>query len=147
MSGGFSDATITGEDVLSLDLLNRGVGPAHQESLRVTVDGRPVASLNELISVSLGPEHSAEAKQSLHAVHNRVRTRFIPGGQTQFVFRAPKTAENAQLYELLVKQQNRWDLQLCYCSVFQECWQVLGKWQEPTHIEKCRRDESREFMP
>jgi len=147
MSAGFSDATITGEAVLSLDLLNRGVGPAHEESLRVTVDGRPVTSLPELISASLGPEHAAEAKQNLHSVNNRVRTRFIPGSQQQFVFRAPRISENAELYDLLVKQQHRWDVELCYCSVFQECWRVPGKWQEPEKIRECHRDESREFMP
>ena len=38
--GGFSDITPTGERVLSLDLLNRGVGPAKQRSLRVKVDDR-----------------------------------------------------------------------------------------------------------
>jgi hypothetical protein len=147
MVAGFSDVTLAGEDVLSLDLLNRGVGPAHEQSLHVKVGDSYVKSLSDLISASLGREQATKAKEVLHPVHNRVPSRFIPGGQTQFVFRIAKTAENSQYYELLVKDQARWDVDFCYCSVFQECWQVRGKWSEPAHVKHCVRDEAREFLP
>jgi hypothetical protein len=147
MAAGFSDVQPSGEDMLTLDLLNRGVGPAHEQSLRVTVDGRNVRSVDELITAALGPELAAQAKPVLHIVHNRVPTRFIPGGQSQAVFRIPKTAENAQYFDLLAKDTKRWDVAFCYCSVFQECWQVRGAWLEPERIKECRRNESREFIP
>jgi hypothetical protein len=147
MAAGFSDVQPSGEDMLTLDLLNRGVGPAHEESLQVTVDGRYVRSVDELVSAALGTELAAKAKSVLHTVHNRVPTRFIPGGQSQPVFRIPKSTENEQYFELLAKDTKRWDVALCYCSVFQECWQVRGKWLEPEPIRECRRDESREFIP
>jgi hypothetical protein len=145
--GGFSDVTLEGSQVLSLDLLNRGVGPAHQESLRLKVGDRYVKSVNELFAAALGPEQWVKGQAILHPVWNRVRTRFIPGGQSQFVFRLPRMAENAQLWDLLAKDQGRWNVEFCYCSVFQECWEVVSKWREPEHVEKCRRDESREFVP
>jgi hypothetical protein len=147
MQGGFSDVTPEDQKVLSLDLLNRGVGPAHEQSLRVKVDARYVRSVKELIAASLGPEQSGQAQGSLHGMFNRVRTRFIPGGQSQFVFRLPRTQENAQLWDLLAKAQDRWDVEFCYCSVFEECWEVRGIWKEPVHIKQCRRDEAREFLP
>jgi hypothetical protein len=147
VQGGFSDVTIEGEKVLSLDLLNRGVGPAHEQSLRVKVGGQYVKSVRELMSASLGPEQAEKAREILHPLWNRVRTRFIPGGQQQFIFRLARTTENAQFWDLLQKDEPRWDLEYCYCSIFQECWQVRGKWQEPEHIRQCRRDESREFLP
>jgi hypothetical protein len=59
----------------------------------------------------------------------------------------PRTAENAQLWDLLEKDEGRWNLEFCYCSVFDECWEVLSKWQEPEHVKQCHRDESREFLP
>jgi hypothetical protein len=59
----------------------------------------------------------------------------------------PRTAENAQLWDLLEKDEGRWDVEFCYCSVFEECWEVPSKWREPEHIKQCRRDESREFLP
>jgi len=111
MQGGFSDVTLAGESVLSLDLLNRGVGPAHERSLQVKVGDRYVKSLSEFLSASLGPEQALRAKDVLHPVWNRVRTRFIPGGQTQFVFRIAKSPENSQFWELLAKNQGQWDLE------------------------------------
>jgi hypothetical protein len=147
LQGGFSDATLAGEAVLSLDLLNRGVGPAHEESLRVKVADRYVKSVNDLISAALGSEQASKAQPVLHKLWNRVPTRFVPAGQSQLVFRIARTPENAQFWDALAKDEARWDVEFCFCSVFQECWQVRSKWHEPEHVKACHRDESREFIP
>ena len=147
MQGGFSDITPEGVRIISLDLLNRGVGPAHQQSLRVKVDGQHVRSLNEMIRASLGPEQAAAAQGVLEPMHNRVRTRFISGNDIQRVFRIPRTPENAQYWDQLEDFQPKWELEFCYCSVFKECWEVLGKWAEPAPVKACVRDEAREFLP
>jgi hypothetical protein len=147
LQGGFSTATPEDQEVISLDLLNRGVGPAHEESLRVKVGNRYVRSVNEFLSASLGNSQALEAKDALKPTWSRVRTRFIPGGQQQMVFRMRKTPENAEIWQRLVHESSRWDVQYCYCSVFEECWQVRGQLQEPERIRRCTRDESREFLP
>jgi hypothetical protein len=147
MQGGFSDVTDDGKDVLSLDLYNRGVGPAHEKSLRVKVGDGYVRSVSELISASLGSENAAKSKEVVHSIKNHVPARFIPGGQSQFVFRIPKTAENSQFWDLLKNDSERWQIEFCYCSVFQECWHVPGKWQDPKPVRQCERHEAREFLP
>ena len=149
LQGGFSDAMPDGTRVLSLDIFNRGVGPAHEQSLRVTVDGRPVSSLDELLKASLGPQRWKDAEPIFEGktLQNRVQTRFVPGGEQQFVFRIPRTPENATFWEQLQAAQSRWQVEYCYCSVFDECWQVPRKWEEPTPVQACARDEAREFMP
>lgn len=151
LQGGFSDRTLENEKVLSLDLINRGVGPAHEESLRVKVGDKYVRSVRDLFAASLGPEQWAKAGGALGGVldpvSNKIRTRFIPGGQIQYVFRLPRTPENAQFWDLLYKDQARWSAEYCYCSVFQECWIVPSKWVEPQPVKECRRDEPREFLP
>lgn len=79
MQGGFTDVTPEGERVLSLDLLNQGVGPAHEQSLRVTVDGRYVRSVSELLDAAFGPAQAAEAKSVLGlTARNQVKTRSSP---------------------------------------------------------------------
>jgi hypothetical protein len=147
LQGGFSTANLEGDRVLSLDLLNRGVGPAHQKSLRVKVDGRYVRSLDELISASIGPQQAADARTALNPLWNRVPTRFVPAGQSQLVFSMARTQANARYWEALAKAQPRWNVSFCYCSVFDECWEVVSKWREPQHVKQCRRDEAREFLP
>ncbi len=146
--GGFSDITPEGERVLSLDLLNRGVGPAKQRSLRVKVDDRYVTSVDELLAASLGPEQAQAAEKPLNFANNRVKMRFLaPGGALQRVFRSVKTAENAQYWEALEAAQPRWSLEYCYCSVFEECWYVPNQWEEPEPVDECVRDEPNEFTP
>lgn len=152
VQGGVSNVTNEGEEVLSLDLLNRGIGPAHEQSLRVKADGRYVKSVTELLAASLPPEQLAEVEKArkaeiLKIAQNNVRHRFIPGGAQQMVFRVPKTPENAQYWELLNAAWSKWDIEYCYCSVFDECWQVVGKFAEPTPVKECVRDEPHEFMP
>ena len=144
--GGFSDVTPAGERVLSLDLMNRGVGPAQERSLRIRVDGKYVKSVKELFAASIGPERTA-AMQTHTISKNRVRRRFIGPAGEQMVFRAARTPENAQHWDLLEAAQARWQVQYCYCSVFDECWYVAGKFAEPKPVEACVRDESNEFMP
>ena len=146
--GGFSDITPTGQRVLSLDLLNRGVGPAKQRSLRVKVDDRYVTSLPALLEATLGPEQARAAAKPLDIAANRVKMRFLaPDGELVQVFRSVKTPENAQYWELLEAAQPRWGLEFCYCSVFEECWYVRSKWEEPEPIDECVRDEPNEFTP
>lgn len=147
MEGGFSNGTPEGLDVLALDLFNRGVGPAHQQSLRVKVDGQYVTSVKELIAVSLGATPSADVVKGFKIFTNSARTRFIPGGAQQFIFRLSKTPENAPSWQLLDAARRKWDIEYCYCSVFHECWQVAATWAEPVPIKQCTRDEPREFVP
>jgi hypothetical protein len=152
VQGGVSNVTTDGEQVLSLDLLNRGVGPAHEQSLRVKADGRYVMSVDELLAASLPPDQLAEIKQAerertLLIAKNNVQHRFIPGGATQLIFRIPKTPENARQWDALNAVWSKWDIEYCYCSVFDECWQVFGIWAEPKPVKQCVRDEPREFTP
>lgn len=147
LQGGFSNATLAGQEVLSLDLLNRGVGPAHEQSLRVKSGGQYVKSLEELVALALGPDEARAARPTLKALQNTVRTRFVPAGGEQMVFRIAKTPENARYWDLLASARSTWEIEFCYCSVFHDCWQVAGQQTEPEPIARCTRDEAREFVP
>lgn len=152
VQGGVSNVTPEGTRVLSLDLLNRGVGPAHERSLRVKVGDRYVATVGELLAASLPADQLAEVErarkeQVLTIAGNNVQHRFIPGGQPQLIFRIARTPENARYWDMLDAVWKKWDIEYCYCSVFEECWQVNGIWGEPEPVEQCVRDEPREFTP
>jgi hypothetical protein len=152
LTGGFSTATTEGDEVLSLDFLNQGVGPAHERSLRVKVDGQYANSVNELITRSLPPDQAAEVLKAreddiLKVLKNNVRTRFVAAREPQLVFRIVRTPENARFWDMLEKANGRWDIEYCYCSVFNECWEVKGASGEPAPVDECTRDEAHEFMP
>lgn len=150
--GGFSTATPEGVEVLSLDFLNRGVGPAHEQSLRVKVGDQYVTSIKELIDKSLDPAQAAEVQKAqtdrtLRVLKNNVKTRFVPGGEQQLVFRIAKTPENERYWDMLDKAQENWNIEYCYCSVFEDCWEVRGVFSEPQPVDACSRDEPHEFTP
>jgi len=148
LEGGFSDITPEGDKVLSLDILNRGVGPAHEESMRVTVDGRYVKSLKALMIASLGLEYGPKADAAFEPslVANRVQKRFVAAGQQQAVFRIPRTID-PKMWDMLKAQESRWNVEFCYCSVFDECWAVHGRWADDRSVKECTRDEATEFLP
>jgi hypothetical protein len=152
LQGGFSDVTDEGKRILSLDLLNPGVGPAHQKSLHVKVNGKYVRSVDELIAASLTPEQAAEVQKArdegiLRINKNNVKHRFVAGGDLQMVFRSERTEENARVWQLLDDAQPKWSVSFCYCSVFNECWFVANKLAEPAPVKECVRDEPNEFTP
>jgi hypothetical protein len=152
MAAGVSDVTTEGAQILSLDILNRGVGPAHEKSLRVKVDGQYVASVDALIAASLTPDQAAEVQKARDArvlviTKNNVKHRFVPGGAEQMIFRTIRTPENARLWDLLDDATQKWSVEFCYCSVFDECWHVANKWAEPEPVKQCTRDEPNEFTP
>jgi hypothetical protein len=147
LQGGFSTATVDGGKAVALDFVNRGVGPAHEKSLRIKVKGTYVRSTKELIAAVLGPDQVEQAESILHPIYNKVQTRFIPGGQSQLVFHLQPTSDNASLFELLRNDVEHWQIEYCYCSVFDDCWQVLSNWQEPEPVKQCSRDEPHEFLP
>jgi hypothetical protein len=70
----------------------------------VKIGERYVQSAKELFSASLGPEQAVKPQEVLHPLWNRVRTRFIPGGQSQFVLSLARTAENAQFWDRLADE-------------------------------------------
>jgi hypothetical protein len=144
--GVISDATPAGAHQLSVDFYNNGVGPADERSLRISVRGRYVTSVPDLVNAALGPEDAKAAMPSFAKyLRNTVHSRFVAAKGDQFVFRIPKTAENAIWWNKLDQTTDSWKVSYCYCSVFDECWAV----REETHtpVKACTRDEPHEFMP
>jgi hypothetical protein len=114
----------------------------------VTVDGRYVKSLKAFMLASLGPENGAKAYTSFEPslVANRVQKRFVAAGQSQLVFKLQRSVD-PKMWDLLTAQESRWNVAFCYCSVFDECWAVHGRWADDKPVKQCTRNEATEFMP
>jgi hypothetical protein len=145
--GGVSDVNPDGADRISLDLVNNGVGPASERSLKVKIRGRYVTDVKDLVRTIVGPADGDKAAELLKDYHNGVHTRFIAAKDAQFVFRIDKTPQNARYWDLLAASQDRseWQIEYCYCSVFEECWAAIGETYTP--VKACKRDEAHEFKP
>lgn len=147
LEGGTSNASFAGERRLSVDLVNRGAGPAHQQSLRIAIGDHPVRSLDELFLHVFGESEAERASEALGPLVNNQETRFVRPGEERYVFLIRRTDANAEHWDRLNETYERegMTVEFCYCSVFGECWQVRGADRRETH--QCERDPAREFMP
>lgn len=147
LEGGTSNASFEGERRLSVDLVNRGAGPAHQQSLRITIGEHPVRSLEELFAHVFGESEAERANEVLEPLVNNQETRFVRPGEERYVFLIRRTDANAEYWDRLNAAYERegMTVEFCYCSVFGECWEARGADRRVTH--RCERETAREFMP
>jgi hypothetical protein len=147
LATGFNDANPGGPDRVSIELLNHGVGPADERSLRIKLGDHYVRDVKSLIREAVGPAEADEAVAELKDVHDNEPTRFVASKDHVVVFQIDKTPQNARLWELFDQELNRKrvTVDVCYCSVFEECWTVLDFVHTP--VKACVRDPKSEFRP
>lgn len=117
-------------------VMNKGVGPAVIESVRVHVDG--VAQRDwKMLEKTLGLT-PAEYVQST------VNGTVISGGERYVMANFP----DRQVWERIRPQLQRMQRRMCYCSTLQECWTVdtsSSGANEYQSVNRCERIEAEEF--
>lgn len=101
-------------DELRLLVLNTGIGPARVEAVRVTLDGAPVPQWSEVVA---GLGGRAEPGYTHSAINGRV----LPAGERLDALVLTESAVAASVQSAL----ERVDVELCYCSVYDECWRLV----------------------
>jgi len=117
-------------------VMNKGVGPAVIESVRIHVDG--VAQRDwKMLEKTLGVT-PAEYVQST------VNGTVISGGERYVMANFPER----QVWERIRPQLQRMHRRLCYCSTLEECWVVettLNGANKYESVNRCGRIEAEEF--
>ncbi|MEM1439401.1 MAG: hypothetical protein AAF545_12950 [Pseudomonadota bacterium] len=110
---------------------NAGIGPARIRDVRVTIDGEPVKTWGDAIR-ELGGD---ALPKGLRYTQSQITGRTLPPGDPMTVFELTDADTSARLNASM----ERFDMSLCYCSVFNECWvsryRELG---EPEPVPECR---------
>jgi hypothetical protein len=115
---------------------NDGVGPARIKSFRVVVDGRPVQTWNEAVRALTGEGEPALVYSSLGR-----GTVLVPGASRTVLSLPPGL--RAQRFWL--GAQTRLRTQVCFCSIYEECWLADSEEPEPTPQRACMSDSVAEF--
>lgn len=122
-----------GGKTIDLDLTNNGVGPARIEWLTLDFNGKSMRNYGELLAAcctAAGPLNGMNIRGTMDGY-------LIPVGQATGVLHwaAPKepNARFEQLREALYKMK----LTVCYCSVFEECYQAGSDLPRPERVEAC----------
>ena len=134
-------STQSGLDRVTFSVENGGVGPAEIRGVEILVSGKPVRNAEDLLSRFRIPG----GELSLQSLTNAM---LRPGETADYFDLRASPPIAGQVREMVnVVRQKQIAVHLCYCSVFDECWQVGGIWSEPEPIKECTRDEPREFTP
>jgi len=97
--------------MFALNVANKGIGPAILKSVTVAVDGEPVQSWNEVLTRTLGTD---SVDYGMSAVTGNV----IAAGESVTLISLLSEDHVRSVWEA----SQRVSLELCYCSVFKECW-------------------------
>lgn len=123
------DAEISHQYIVS----NNGTGPALIKYAKVSFAGQPLKSWDQLLS-TLG---SAEASFSQSHLGRIV----LPAQQkiTAFHLRTPKAVAAYYASPAPVS------IELCYCSIYDECW-LVDRSNQPIEVAECQIDEAERFL-
>ncbi len=121
-----------GEERFDVIVGNRGIGPARIKSATLTVDGKRVKSWYEVIDTLAD---GAEYGISNYPIAGEV---LAPGEDIVTVSVEAKYAsiDIVKAFRDLVRAR-RGNLQICYCSVFDECWRSDALSRMTTPVDAC----------
>ena len=117
----FTNTIDTGSLSSSLD--NRGVGPARIKTFVWLVDGAPVTTWKELMTRCCADAlASQDGKASF--TNSSVAGQVLPAREKINVFTLQDTPGHEKMRLSLIAAVTRMERRVCYCSVFDECWQL-----------------------
>ncbi|MBN8886307.1 MAG: hypothetical protein J0I77_11355 [Rudaea sp.] len=129
---GKNEDAIAGHETFVWRVDNNGVGPAKIQSVEVKLDGKPYRNWKELFAV-LAPE------QEFHAQTSSLNGLVLPPSlnrETTIEMVKPDTAERAKVF---LTAQQRISIEVCYCSVYDECWIAQSLKPGNTSVPRCER--------
>jgi hypothetical protein len=113
-----TDLTTDAGREFGFNLENCGVGPAEIRSVHITFDGKPMHTWEDLTKAMLDAGGSPGTSFDADMVESFLKNRVI-GGNTAM---KPLHSTHPQTAATLARVKNRVDVEICYCSVLEECW-------------------------
>ena len=103
-------------DAFRLRLVNTGIGPAKIGPVRVTLDDKPIFTWTELI-------HDVYPTGRINYLYSVVANRVMPADDFEVIFALSDDA----ISDLVQASLSRVAIELCYCSVYDECWRYATR--------------------
>ncbi|MEP7044278.1 MAG: hypothetical protein ABI843_14535 [Dokdonella sp.] len=106
-------------DGFILQIDNFGIGPAKVGSVKLALDGKPLRSWEEVLDV-LGVESVNYSTSSLSGD-------VIPPNLNRETTIGAIRVNEREAAKVFNDAKSRFSLEICYCSVYDECW--ISRWQ------------------
>jgi len=130
---GYFTQTSTREAV-GMRVSNSGVGPARIEDVSFLRDGSPSQDLSPIFAVL--PETTDLSWTTM------IGRMVAAGGQVEpMEFAWSQGSADTEEIDALQAEWRRWDVRICYCSVFDRCWiaDTSGTGRRPERVQHCPR--------
>jgi hypothetical protein len=138
----YSGDFVDGKTIAHFSLRNEGVGPARVMSLRLALNGKPLHNFNDFLTECC-QGHAADGTIEVSSAYER----FIPARGESELFSLEPSNRNDPLFVKFDQGRAHLHIDLCYCSVFDECYQWKEFVAEATRVDKCAFDPNTDFMP
>jgi hypothetical protein len=92
--------------------INNGTGPALIKSVKITLKGQPVANWSEFLRLTNIVQPSY--------VQSQLNNSVIPANQRIVAIQST----DKKLVDGLLALEEHMQVEICYCSIYDECWQV-----------------------
>ena len=147
-TGNFSDEHQ--DSRIELEVRNNGLGPAQVHYLTLSYQGEPITAPERFIPQCCAPEDMSPEEQEHH-----IRELFrsgrlslltdIVGGrvfapQQRVVFATmtrPEDPDSLAVWEAFNQARHQLELEICYCSVLEDCWTARFPQQDRTPVARC----------
>ena len=128
------------EHVMTLAIENLGVGPAKIRTVEVRYDGKAVGGGRDLLRACCDKPDPATAEQATAEtpfVTSSTTGRVLRAGQRLDLFLWRRGAYNASRWDQLDQARLKLAMEVCYCSVFDECWTVKNDSNDAKRVDSC----------
>jgi hypothetical protein len=111
----------------ALRVENNGVGPAVVRSVHVSVDGKPIQHWVQAIELL----HEKEFPAVASAMFSGLRGAVIPPSTNRETAIAAFETDNDKVAAAFRDAQSRINVDICYCSIYDDCW--TAHWETAKH--------------
>jgi hypothetical protein len=123
-----------GSPKVRLVLTNVGVGPARLETFELWWNRKPMSSPNALLKACCTTT-PAEEKSALVFINQAAPTILRAGDHTDFL--ALADSREGGFFNKFEVERDKITVQVCYCSVFDECWRGSGITTHAERVASC----------
>jgi hypothetical protein len=122
LSIGYTYSNNVDKDAFTWTINNNGVGPARVEAVTLKLDDKPMKRWDDVLAV-LGVTHSPS--MGVSSIGGEV----IPPDTNRETTIQPIKINERETAKLFKAAEKRFEMDICYCSVYDECW--IAHWQKP----------------
>lgn len=112
---------------------NNGVGPARVQSVKLSLDGKPMRNWDEVLSALGTPKRPNMATTSFAGA-------VIPPNTNRETTIAAIRVHDRELATLFKNAIERFRMDICYCSVYDDCWTAHWQQWQVDAVDRCTND-------